>query len=58
MVRVRVIPYPNPNPNPNPAKESHSNQSEARIPDLSYENKYREWDRGGRYGRHPKITEN
>ena len=35
--RVRVKPYPN----PNLPEESHSNQSEARIPDLSYEKKHR-----------------
>ena len=32
-VRVRV--NPNPNPNHNQPEESHSNQSEERIPDLS-----------------------
>ena len=37
---VRVDPYPNPNPNHNQPEKSHSNQSKARIPDLSYENKY------------------
>ena len=31
-VRVRVNPYPN--PNHNQPEESHSNQSEVRIPDL------------------------
>ena len=38
-VRVRVNPYPNPNPNPNRPEENPCNQSEARIPDLSYEKK-------------------
>ena len=40
MVRVRVNPYPKLNLNHNQSEESHSNQSEARIPDLSYGNKY------------------
>ena len=41
MVRfwVRVMVRVNPNPNPNQPEESHSNQSEARIPELSYEKK-------------------
>ena len=39
MVRVGVNPYPN--PNHKQSEESYSNQSEARIPDLSYEKKYR-----------------
>ena len=34
MFMVKVNPYPN-------QPEDHSNQSEARIPDLSYEKKYR-----------------
>ena len=38
--RVRAMVRVNPYPNPNQPVESHSNQSEARIPDLSYENEY------------------
>ena len=46
-VWVRVNPYPTPNPYHNQPEESHSNQSEARIADLSYEKEYR----------HPASTE-
>ena len=41
IVRVRVNPYPSPNRNHNQSEESPSNQSEARIIDLSYEKEYR-----------------
>ena len=44
MVKVRVNPYPN--PNPNQPQASHSNQSEARIPALSYEKKTLRGPRG------------
>ena len=37
-VVFRVNPYPKHNPNPNQPEESPSSQSEARIPDSSYEN--------------------